>query len=69
MNKQHTITAGFRGKRQRSSFARAKTQFRGISAAAKTLGCSRFHLWEVLKGRRHSPVLESRYNRLKGASK
>jgi hypothetical protein len=39
-------------------------KFPGITADAKTLGRNRQHLFEVLMGRRHSPVLLARYKAL-----
>lgn len=39
-------------------------QIPGICGAAVALGVSRQHLYEVLKGRRHSPRLARRYREL-----
>jgi hypothetical protein len=37
----------------------------GIVRDAHRLGVSRFHLWAVLRGRRQSPRLVQRYERLR----
>lgn len=42
-----------------------RVKFPGICEAAKVLGCSRVHLWQVLTGKRISRSLKARYNALK----
>jgi hypothetical protein len=37
----------------------------GICTDADNLGCTRWHLFAVLTGRRHSPKLKARYEALK----
>lgn len=44
-----------------------RPRIKGIVAAARALGRSRQHLYEVLKGRRKSPPLLARYQALQPA--
>jgi len=44
---------------------RRKIKFVGICTDADNLGCTRWHLFAVLTGRRHSPKLKARYEALK----
>ena len=41
-----------------------KAVYRGITAHAAALGCTRPHLWMVLTGRRQSKSLTARYDAL-----
>ena len=44
---------------------RRKIKFLGICTDADNLGCTRWHLFAVLTGGRHSPKLKARYEALK----
>ncbi len=49
----------------KSEFLEVRTVIRGIGRDADKLGVSRYHLGEVLRGRRRSPGLLRRYRELK----
>jgi hypothetical protein len=52
-------------KQKKHAAHRRPVRFPGVSGDAKTLGCSRAHLWAVLAGQRTSHSLLRRYRELK----